>query len=556
MTTDISAMELPGGGEHVEEEPARSRHLDDRRQHRRRMVLVVITAIMTVFWSGAFFGWGPMQLMLEEDGAFEGECSTTETLPCSAQTSKLLNVSLLSQLTLMVSPIFGIWVDAYGPFCMMALSTVFMVTGLGGLALAVARDIDALLYVAFICIGLTTVSSHQNIMQAGILFQGKTQQRVISCMNALFDAGALTYLGLWAIKSSIADLSLELLFGAYLIAGVVTFGAALYFWSIVVPVSEEDNAKQEDPEKKVDGPTGSSTGSTKLFPNSEKSNTQRHPVALVNDGIITKKGAHTDENDMEEIQHENDSGENQPDSPAMEVGDPNCTNDEDYVLVSERPILQQLLSKQFLLLLAFFAFHSSHNIFTLITARDFLAYLGDDATGNRYLSIFVLLTPISILGLPVMDYILNQYGYHAGLQSINVLAISYGIVKVASDSLRVQVFGFLLFSMFRCFMFTISFSFLPTFLSGKVVGRGAGVMVLSQGITSLINIPLASWAVNGLDGNFFLPNLLLTIAVIPFFFVASLLGAGVRKETRASMLLVEQRKRQRDENSRLSNASR
>jgi len=499
-----------------------------------------------------------MQLMLEEDGAFESECLTTDELPCSAQTSKLLNVSLLAQLTLMVSPIFGIWVDAYGPFCMMALSSVFMVTGLGGLALAVAQDIDALLYPAFILIGLTMVSSHQNIMQAGILFQGRTQQRVISCMNALFDAGALTYLGLWAIKSSTKDLSLELLFGAYLIFGVAVFGAALYFWSVVVPVSEEDTQK-EDPATKVDDPVVvSSTEPMTPFHVSDKSDTHATTGALIKNSNITIKDPPSEDNEKEEIQHENSKGDNPEEESDIEltgIKDPTTRNgEEDYVLISERPILQQLLSKQYILLLIFFAFHSSHNIFTMITARDFLAYLGDDATGNKYLSIFVLLTPISILGLPVMDYILNRYGYHAGLQSINVLAISYGIVKVASDSLRVQVFGFLLFSMFRCFMFTITFSFLPTFLGGKVVGRGAGVMVLIQGITSLINIPLASWAVNGLDGNFFLPNLLLTIAVIPFFFVASLLGTGVHKETRASMVRVEQRQRQRDEDSRQSNA--
>ena len=550
MTTEISTMAFDGGVEQEAGPPPERSPVDGRRQHRNRMALVVITSIMTVFWSGAFFGWGPMQLMLEEDGAFEGECLTTDELPCSAQTSKLLNVSLLAQLTLMVSPIFGIWVDAYGPFCMMALSSVFMVMGLGGLALAVAQDIDALLYPAFILIGLTTISSHQNIMQAGILFQGRTQQRVISCMNALFDAGALTYLGLWAIKSSLNDLSLELLFGAYLIFGICVFGAALYFWSVVVPVSEDE------PAAKVDDPAGSSLGPTTPFPVSDQSDTHAQTGALIKNSNITIKDPPSEENETEEIQQENSKTENPDEKLDMEltgVKDPTASNDEDYVLISERPILQQLLSKQYILLLIFFAFHSSHNIFTLITARDFLAYLGDDATGNQYLSIFVLLTPVSILGLPVMDYILNRYGYHAGLQSINVLAISYGIVKVASDSLRVQVFGFLLFSMFRCFMFTICFSFLPTFLGGKVVGRGAGVMVLSQGITSLINIPLASWAVNGLDGNFFLPNLLLTIAVIPFFFVASLLGTGVHKETRASMVLVEQRQRQRDEDSRRSN---
>ena len=182
--------------------------------------------------------------------------------------------------------------------------------------------------------------------------------------------------------------------------------------------------------------------------------------------------------------------------------------DGNHVLISERSILQQLKTKQFLLLLLFYTFSSCFNVYALSTARDFLAYLGDDETGNLYLSLFVVMTPVSLIGLPFMDYIVNRYGYHAGLQSINVLALSYSIVKVSSASLNVQILGFVLFSMFRCFLFTVCFSFLPTFVVGKVVGRGVGVMVLCQGVTSLLNIPLSSRAVNSLDGNFFLPNLL------------------------------------------------
>jgi len=54
------------------------------RDHQQCMALVVITVIMMVFWIGAFLGWGPMQLLLEEDGAFEDQCLETKPLPCPA----------------------------------------------------------------------------------------------------------------------------------------------------------------------------------------------------------------------------------------------------------------------------------------------------------------------------------------------------------------------------------------------------------------------------------------------------------------------------------------
>ena len=77
----------------------------------------------------------------------------------------------------------------------------------------------------------------------------------------------------------------------------------------------------------------------------------------------------------------------------------------------------------------------------------------DDETGNLYLSLFVLMTPVSLLGLPFVDFILNRYGFHAGLQSINVLALSYSVVKVSSDSLNIQVLCF--FSIFDVSLFPV-----------------------------------------------------------------------------------------------------
>jgi hypothetical protein len=519
----------------------RPEQTNDLRDHRRRMVLVVITAIMTLFWTGAFLGWGPMQLLLEEDGAFEDQCLEKEPQPCPAQTTKLLNVNFFAQLTMIFSPVLGIWVDLYGPFFIMSLSTIFLLVGFGGLILAVTREVDVLLYISFVFVGMMMNSSHQNIMQVGMLFRGKTQQRVISVMNALFDSGALTYLGLWAIENS-SGVKLELLIGAYLLAGTCFFGAAMYLWHVVVPVSagENDGDPLLEPDLNAAAEERALNGYIK----------DRLVLTGTNDTIKEMQVFEDNLNRRIEEPKRDCNSDNQAegrdvamppkDSPTL---DDKAASNKDgcYVLISERPILDQLKSKQFILLLSFYSFYSCLNIFALGTARDFLAYLGDDETGNLYLSLFVLMTPVSLLGLPFIDFILNRYGYHAGLQSINVLALLYSVVKVSSDSLNVQVFGFLLFSMFRCFLFSLCFSFVPTFLTGNVVGRGIGVMVMFQGLTALVNIPLASWAVNGLDGNFFLPNLLYTIATIPFFYVAWLMGAGIKVEKRASILLSEKR---------------
>jgi hypothetical protein len=48
--------------------------------------LIVFSALYTTLFACAFLGWGPMQLMLEGDGAFAFKCDDDVELPCDAQT--------------------------------------------------------------------------------------------------------------------------------------------------------------------------------------------------------------------------------------------------------------------------------------------------------------------------------------------------------------------------------------------------------------------------------------------------------------------------------------
>ena len=201
-----------------------------------------------------------------------------------------------------------------------------------------------------------------------------------------------------------------------------------------------------------------------------------------------------------------------------------------YILISKRPGLDQLRSRQFLVLAAFFAFHHSRNTWTLTTTRDFLAYLGDDETGNRYLAIFTLLTPASVLGLPFVDKIVTKGGYSAGLHVVNMLAIGQGIIQVSSTNLNVQIVGFVFYSFYRCFLFAVCFSCLPAFLSPIVLGKGYGLLIFFGGICSLINIPLANTAVKQMDGNFFVPNLIYTVLCVPCVYLVWVIHKGFKRE--------------------------
>jgi hypothetical protein len=95
--------------------------------------------------------------------------------------------------------------------------------------------------------------------------------------------------------------------------------------------------------------------------------------------------------------------------------------------------------------------HLSEHVYHHHTARDCLASLGDD-DNTYYLTIFKLMMPASLLGFPLVDATLHRFG---GLQLANALAAIHGIIQVSSTNLNVQVLGFVVFSFYRSFLFSV-----------------------------------------------------------------------------------------------------
>jgi len=458
-----------------------------------------------------------MKLLLEAHGVFEDRCKVGEATPCPAQTTRILSVMFVAQFSIIFSPILGIIADRYGPVKLMCVSAACGCLGLGLLTLATGLRVDNLIFVAFFLVGVMAMSSAVNSVQVGMLFDPIARQRVISALNTLFDAGLLTYLALWV--QQLTGCSLPVLLGGYLGIGILCFGGSIYYWRVAVPVVNLEETDDVDVEEKAEAVADDTSETCK----EEEGNSS---IPLV-DGVpleIDQLLVNADESksygsSKVPCQEEDVDGMEQGTSDSKADGDDDSrvddlpfsgslTADDDYVLIADRPPMQQLRSKQFVTLTIFFAILATRDVFNLTTARDFLAYLGDDETGNKYLTIYTMLTPASILGLPFLDFVLTRYGYHAGLQIINALALGQGIVMVSSGNLNVQVLGFVLASFFRCFMYTISLGILPTFLGVNAVGKATGIMPCVAGILALINIPLASWAVNILGGNFFYPNLI------------------------------------------------
>lgn len=336
-----------------------------------------------------------------------------------------------------------------------------------------------------------------------MVFDGKLQGRVIFALNSLFDAGSITYLGLWGISES-SGASLSVVATGYLVGSIVLFGGATCLWTLVVrgeiSTGEEISTAGKPRPEEVSAPRSQSAPETTSNAN-----------AIVSSSIVTV------------------DGEASRDTPALNE-EASGSSRQSYILIADRTTRRQIMSGPFFLVTVFWCIMVTANQFTLTTTRDFLAHLGDDEVGNKYLTIFTLLTPASLCALPFSDYMVARFGFHGGFQSVNALALGYNLVRLLSDSLNVQVLGFILFSFFRCFLFGVSFSFLPTLLSPQVVGKAAGILYAITGVTSYINIPLATLAVKGQDGDFFIPTLIYTLLIIPSVVASWGIGRVIKME--------------------------
>ena len=471
-------------------------------------------------------------------------------------TCLFLNRPFIGQTMIVTSPILGVVVDRFGPLALMSFLGFCGCFGVSMLLTAVTIPADNLLFVAFVFIGLMASASSIMTVKTGMVFAddnnnnnvytndiadhqdndqspadtqrgNKNQSRVISILNALFDAGSVTYLGLWGISEM--GPSISAVFGMYLILAVICFGGVIGFWiALGDDALGEKTAQSDNPEN---GPRTEIVDCKKQIADAT-SNANSSTTVGRKDAITTnfprKDSEYTDV--PVEI---GDAARTE--ASAAEVLDPKLPPSEEpkpeYVLVCDRTPRHQLLSLPFIMLVIFFAINLALNQFVLTTARDFLGYLGDDETSKQYLSIFTLLMPASILGLPFTDQVIARYGFHAGFQTICLLAAVHGVIQVSCDKLNgVQIFGFVVFSFYRCFLFSIVFSYIPTLLGPNVVGKGVGALHLAGGAFSFLNIPISNLVVKHLGGNFFVPNLFYTILVIPCSVAAWIIGRSIQRE--------------------------
>lgn len=511
-------------------------------------------------------------------------CTTEEQLDgtvCTSQTSRLLKIGILIVAMQLTAPVLGFTIDKIGAKWSAYLQALCFFIGILFSITATATLTSWLLYVGFgrlgrpygyseshisllpifvALVGIMSISTFMAsllIVQLGLYFSGHTISRVIFSLNTVFDGGTITYLALfWIQKWTVTTTTIILV--SYLVVAILVFGGALYYWTVAVPASQTNDesirsdsmrfstrhsrlevmlGQDQDMDEMLRQNIGvrisqrfSITASMAAGSSSILDNSAHPSSSFISQSFRRSRKSSASLNEKQKTGSTGGKGARIEETLSVQPKDTRS----DYVLVADRDGKKQLTSGAFLSLCLFFALHCGMCSWNLATQRDFLANLGDDDHDNLYLTVFTLLTPVSILGAPFVDLMILNFGWSASFHMINVLSLGYMLVKVTSTSLNVQIVGFVIFSFYRSFLYGICFSFLPTIIGGSVVGLAAGMMSFSAGLVNVLEIPLVNVALNDSnDGDFLIPNLVFLALTVPTVACVCLIGRYIRLERMA-----------------------
>jgi MFS transporter, LAT3 family, solute carrier family 43, member 3 len=394
--------------------------------------LLLGNVMLSVFlYSGALFGWAPLQQILLSEhngrGQFDNLCLTNTTkFPCTEQSARLNLVYTLGTFTLSLVSLPGGWfLDTYGVRATVFLSGLFTISGFVLFGFSDSDSFDGFIYGAvLIATGgfLVMVSA----FPASFLFP-KWQTVILAAVSCLFDASSLTFA---VFAPLIQYVKREQLFLYYACFAALVYASLIFQWSLV---SNEDDNKNQNNNSEVD-----------------------HEKQL-EDSLMER----SEEEEDPQVDH----------SPMWDL-----------------TVSQQLRSFEFFFIAAFCSVQQLRANTYIGLNDDILIEMGDK--DGHYINIFSYALPAGIVFIPLIDFAVTKLGLVGALHSTNLLGVLYGSL-VLIKSLPLQLVTFLAFTGYRAFLYSVMSAFNAKIFGLRTLGRLTGFVFTSSAIFQLLQYPIA-----------------------------------------------------------------
>lgn len=441
--------------------------------------LLLFNVMLSVFlYSGALFGWAPLQQILlgEHDGRgqYSSLCqhnTNTTTTPehCQSQLERLNLIYTLGTFTLSLVSLPGGWfLDTYGVRATVSLSGVFTI---GGFVLFGISDSDS--FDAFIPGAVLIATGGFLIMVSAFpvsfLFP-KWQTIILAAVSCLFDASSLTFALFAPLMQYVSRKRLFLYWAG---VAVVVYACLIFQWGL--------GTKQHVEDRDTEG---------------------HHNTGEDNEKPLVQNSGMIDEH--LEREEEKEEGKEETKFYASPMWD--------------LTIFQQLQSFEYIFIVVFCSIQQLRANTYIGLNDEVLIRMGD--TNGHYINVFSYALPCGIVFIPVIDVAVTKMGLVGALHATNLLGVLYGTL-VLINSLPVQLGTFLAFTGYRAFLYSVMSTFNAQIFGLRTLGRITGFVFTSSAVFQLLQYPLVSSIDSVFHENPFWPQVgLVSLSgiIIPFVF--------------------------------------
>ncbi|CEM01492.1 unnamed protein product [Vitrella brassicaformis CCMP3155] len=406
-----------------------------------KVSLAVFSCLAAMLLSGMIYGWAPIQLFLIQEHQYEELCDQHEKAPCPAQLRKLSNIYTVGSFVIILMALpGGFFLDQVGPQATVALSAILNVIGL---VLFGASDSKTFDYFAF---------SYAVMAAAGALamFAGfpvsfvlpEYQTLILSGVSCCFDASCIIFQIFYTLNQW-TGVSRKGLFWGYSVVAILVMGPIFYFWSLI----KAEERRQAEMEGGKDIYVSMSDESTHIA--SSELEPSDMPLAMpgASEVIATGQGRTAGEDTAPEKDEED---------------------------LTHLKLSRQMQSLAFATNLGFTIVGILRATLYIGINGILLGLYGDADTGYAYNNTFGVILPLGVLLAPMISRTVDAVGMLNTMQATNLFSVA-NFALAMIPNLQVQVVNFIIFAMFRAYLYSCIAAFNAKTFGVETMGRFMGM---------------------------------------------------------------------------------
>lgn len=448
---------------------------------RWRLGLGAFALLQMILTSGSIFGWGSLVLVLKSKGVYAWRCGAE--VACREQDlalARMMSAAITAALTSSLPT--GIVLDYIGPrrTTLLGLALQF-----GGALLLAFSGAELDLYVAaYALLGAGSPGIQISTMHVSQLFPGH-EGTMLALLNGCYDASSLVFLVFLAADRALAGAPpLREMFLVYALAVVLPVAlVGLVVWPdrafdrSAAGTDATGSSTADDAAPTADACGHKEAGRGRTEGDAAVAGVEVAPAQLASCSSAWRRSWCAD-------------GATRPPGAAFGTA-----------AFARLPLRWQLRSSQLALCALFFSTSLLRFSFYMASMPEQLSYLSalTGVDSAPFGTSFGYILPLATLSAPVAGKVVDHFGIEVTLCVTSLLAIAHGAVCLV-PSLPAQVGAFVLFGVFRAFLFTSVSAWIAAHFGFVTFGRIFGLLATVAALVGICQYPLIELAAEGGHG--------------------------------------------------------